>query len=95
MDTGLIKRIAFLLGTSIVAIGLSALWRVPYIFTFVGVAALVLAGHVATVDDDMPGGWSNPDGSRPFPWAELLIKAAVVAVLALLALVPGIRALGR
>jgi hypothetical protein len=92
----LIKRIAILLlASTLAAIGLSALWRVPYIFTFVGVAALVLAGHVATIDDDMPGGWSNPDGSQPFPWAELLVKAAVVGVLALLALVPGVRALGR
>ena len=92
----LIRRIAILLLTStIAAIGLSALRGVPYIFTFVGVAALVLAGHIATIDDDMPGGWSNPDGSQPFPWAELLVKAAVVAVLALLALVPGVRTLGR
>lgn len=92
----LIKVIALLLlGTSIAAIALSVLWRVPYILTFLGVAALVLVGHVVTIDDDMPGGWSNPDGSQPFPWGELLVKAAVVAVLALLALVPGIRALGR
>jgi hypothetical protein len=92
----LIKPIAFLLlGSAVAAIGLSTLWRVPYIFTFVGVAALVLAGHVATIDDDLPGGWSNPDGSQPFPWAELLVKATVVAVLALLALVPSVRALGR
>ena len=97
METeGLVKRIALLLlGTSIAAIGLSALLRVPYIFTFVGVAALVLAGHVVTIDEDMPGGWGNPDGSQPFPWRELLVKVAVVAVLALLALVPGIRAFGR
>jgi hypothetical protein len=92
----LIRSLTFLvLGATIAAIGLSTLWRVPYIFTFVGVAAVVLAGHVVTIDDDMPGGWSNPDGSLPFPWGELLIKAAVVAVLALLALVPGVRALGR
>ena len=93
---GLVKRIALLfLGTSIAAIGLSALWHVSYIFTFLGVAALVLVGHVVTIDDDLPGGWSNPDGSQPFPWGELLVKAAVVVLLALLALVPGIRALGR
>lgn len=97
MDTdGLVKPIALLLlGTSIAATAVSALWRVPYIFTFLGVAALVLVGHLVTIDDDIPGGWSNPDGSQPFPWGELLVKAVVVAVLGLLALLPGIRALGR
>jgi hypothetical protein len=45
-----------------VSIVLSMLWRVPYIFTLVGFAALALIGH-----DDIPGGWSNPDGSQAFP----------------------------
>ena len=33
--------------------------------------------------------------SEPFPWAELLTKVAVLVGLGLLALVPGVRALGR
>jgi hypothetical protein len=49
-----------LVATVVVGVILSALWRVPYIFTFVAAAALVLAGHVVTSDDDLPGGWSNP-----------------------------------
>jgi hypothetical protein len=81
--------------TSVCAIVLSIGWHVPYIYTFVGVSALVLGGHLITIDDEMPGGFSNPDGSEPFPWAELLVKAAVLLVLGLAALVPGVRALGR
>ena len=78
-----------------VAIVLSLIWRVPYIMTFVGFAALGLIGHIVTIDDDMPGGWSNPDGSQPFPWKELLIKAAVLVGLGLAALFPSVRALGQ
>jgi hypothetical protein len=66
-----------------------------HIFTFVGAAALVLIGHLVTIDDDLPGGWSNPDGADPCPWGELLTKVAVLAALGLLALVPSVRALGR
>jgi len=81
--------------TTAMAVTFSALWRVPYVFTFLGIAALVLGGHIVTLDDDLEGGWSNPDGSQPLPWAELLTKALVVVVLGLLALVPGVRALGQ
>ena len=81
--------------TLVVAAILSALWRVPYIFTFIAAAALVLVGHVVTIDDDFPGGWSNPDGLEPFSWRELLLKALVLVILGSLALVPQIRALGH
>lgn len=27
-----------------------------------------LMGTVVTADDDLPGGWSNPDGTVPPPW---------------------------
>jgi hypothetical protein len=49
------------------------------------VSALVLSGwaaigHLVTFDDDMPGGWSNPERSRPC-WfkslGQLAIKFAV------------------
>ena len=78
-----------------VAIVLSLIWRIPDIYTYVGFAALVFIGHVVTIDDDMPGGWRNPDGSQPFPWGALLIKAAILAALGLAALSPSVRALGR
>jgi len=83
METdGLIKRLALLLlATSIAAIGLSALWRVPYILTFVGVAALVLAGQRR---DHRRRSARRLEQSRwlaAVPVGELLVKAAVVAVL--------------
>lgn len=91
-----IKAIAILtLVTTVVAVALSVLWRIPYIFTFLGSAALILGGHLVTLDDDLAGGWSNPDGAQQFPWGELLTKAAVLVALGLLALVPSVRALGR
>jgi len=27
-----------------------------------------VVGTIVTADDDLPGGWSNPDGSMPLPW---------------------------
>jgi hypothetical protein len=80
--------------TTGIAVTLSLLWRIPYIFTFVGVAALILGGHFVTIDEDLPGEWSNPDGLAAFPWDELMLKIAVLILLAGLALVPQIRALG-
>lgn len=57
LDTGL--TIAF------IAIALSFLFGVPYVYTLVGFAAWVFFGHLIALDDDEPGGFSNPDDSRP------------------------------
>lgn len=27
-----------------------------------------MVGTIVTADDDLPGGWSNPDGTAPPPW---------------------------
>ena len=78
-----------------VAIGLSVIWSVPYIYTLIGFSVWAFVGHMVTADDDLPGGWSNPDGSFPFPWRDLLIKGAILAALCLLAFAfPSIRSLG-
>ena len=40
-------------------------------------------GHLVTLDDDMRGGWSNPDGSRAVWWRsvlELFVKLVVFAI---------------
>jgi hypothetical protein len=96
MSSPYIRPVAIItFSATIAAVALSALWRVPYIFTFLGVATIVLAGHIVTIDDDLPGGWSNPDGAQGFLWSELVIKASVVVVLGLLALSPSVRALGQ
>lgn len=88
----LLIPLAVVLGT---AICLSAFWQVAYIYTLIGFSGLVVVGHLVTIDDDFPGGWSNPDGSQTFPWKELLLKVGVLFFLGLLAaLFPGLRRLG-
>lgn len=79
----------------VTALILSLIWRVPYLYTTIGFAVWVFGGHLITVDDDFPGGWSNPNGDIPFPWAELAIKAALLLGLLWLALsFPALRRLG-
>jgi hypothetical protein len=69
--------------------------HVPYIYTVLAFAGLALLGHLVTIDEDLPGGWSNLDGTEPFPWRELLAKVAVVAVLCVIvALYPQVRRFG-
>ena len=73
------KRYAIMLVVVIaVALLLSLVWHVPFVYTLIGFSAWAFIGHLVTADDDAPGGWSNPDGSLPFPWVELLIKALVL-----------------
>ena len=82
-------------GVAVTAILLSLLWHVPYLYTLIGAGAWTLVGQIITADDDVPGGWSNPDGSLPFPWRELTVKAAFLAgLIAIAVLFPGLRALG-
>ena len=84
--------VAGITGTAIL---LSWLWRVPYLYTLIGAAAWAFVGHVVTLDDDVPGGWSNPGGTVPFPWRELAAKAAFLAALIAIAVVfPSLRAAG-
>ena len=55
----------------------------------VALPALLLSGwaalgHLITLDDDFPGGWSNPEKSKRIWWAsiaELLVKLGLFAVL--------------
>lgn len=77
------------------AVILSSIWAVPYLYTAIGFATWALAGQLITIDDDLPGGWSNPDGSVPFPWLELGITAAVLfALVGLVFFIPALRTLG-
>jgi hypothetical protein len=77
------------------AVFLSWMWKVPYLYTAIGFAAWAFAGHLITIDDDLPGGWSNPNGDIPFPWAELAIKATILfSLLGLVFLVPSLQTLG-
>jgi hypothetical protein len=54
--------------------------RVP-----LGIPALLLTGwsffgFLVTLDDDAPGGWSNPEGSRKFWYRSLKALATLLAV---------------
>lgn len=90
------RRYGIVLGTfSSLSVILSLIWRVAYLYTAIGVAVWSLGGHLITIDDDLPGEGSNPDGSIPFPSAELAIKAAVLLVLVgLVFFFPLLRTLG-
>lgn len=96
MSVPQLKRYSILLAlvcsTTII---LSLIWKVPYLYTLIGFAVWAFAGHIITIDDDLPNGWSNPDGSIPFPWTELAIKAAVLlSLLGSVFLIPSLRTLG-
>jgi hypothetical protein len=91
-----VKRYGIILAVMcLIALALSSLWKVPYLYTALGFAVWAFGGHLVTIDDDLAGGWSNPDGSISFLWGELTIKAAILLVLIGLAfLIPGLRSLG-
>jgi len=83
----MMKRLAVLLAiVAVVAVSLSLIWRVPYIYTLIGFAAWAFIGHVVTSDDDVKGGWSNPDGTLPFPWGQLIVKGLLLLALGALAI---------
>ena len=64
------KSFIILLSIFIVVAVLSLLFHIPYMYTLIGFSAWVFVGHLVTADDDLPGGWSNPDGKLRFPWGE-------------------------
>ena len=77
------------------AVALSLFFGVAYIYTLIGLSAWAFVGHFVTVDDDLPGGWSNPDGKFPVPWKQLVVKGIVLVALGIVAFsFPGLRNLG-
>lgn len=77
------------------ALVLSLVFAIPYIFTVTGFAGWAFIGHVVTADDDAARGWSNPDGTVPFPWGELALKAAIFfGLCSAIAEFPALRAFG-
>ncbi|QFT55389.1 hypothetical protein FIU95_12575 [Microbulbifer sp. THAF38] len=65
----------------VVVVGLSIFAGVAYIYTLCGLSVWAVIGHLVKLDDDMPGEWSNMEGS-PEAWrrsrVELLIKSLVM-----------------
>ncbi|PAV25755.1 hypothetical protein CF392_09520 [Tamilnaduibacter salinus] len=49
----------------VVAVALSFLFGVPYAYTLIGFAVWGFFGHLVTLDDNEPGGFGNPEESRP------------------------------
>lgn len=69
--------------------GLSAVSGMPYWWAFAIVAgALVVNGWVATLEDDLPGGFNNPDGTCTPKYAVISgwVVRGLGAILALLCL---------
>lgn len=64
--------VAFLVGAHSVGNWLGGLTLV-----FSGWAVI---GHLVTLDDDMPGGWSNSGGSRAL-WSKSLVQLAIKMVI--------------
>lgn len=60
---------------AVVTLGLSMLAGVAYIYTLCGLSAWIAVGHFITLDDDMPGEWSNPEGSKKLWRGSLAILA--------------------
>ena len=75
---------------------LSVLFSIPYIYTVIGYTGWPFFGHLITIDDDFPGGWSNPFGTEPMPWGALMVKGLIFMMVVLCALAfPEIRQHGN
>ncbi len=88
----------YLAGVGLVAVGLSVFFKVPYIITVLGLSAWAALGHLITLDDDMPGEWSNLEGSRGL-WRQSLLELAIkcvmlIALFGAIALYPKLKEFG-
>jgi len=57
----LLTVLRFALPATIVAV-LTFYFKSPYIITVLIILGWSSIGQLVTLDDDLPGGWSNPDG---------------------------------
>jgi hypothetical protein len=77
---------------------LSLLFGVPYIYSAIGISLLLFGGHLVTIDEDAPGGFANPEGSKEI-WSQSLREVlwklmAVVGLIVLVVLFPDVSKLG-
>jgi hypothetical protein len=83
----IIYGVSLLLAVAAACIGLRD-WVVTLSLPALALSGLAVAGHVTTMDDDAPGGYSNPDGDiemwaesvRKLKWKFLTLCLAVAAV---------------
>ena len=70
----------------VVAFALHAFSGMPLWIAFaIVVSAMLLNGLAATLEDDLPGGFNNPDGTETPPYvAKVRWTARVIAIVALL-----------
>ena len=61
-----IKTVAFI-GAILIHVVFKISLGIAFLIFFVG---WPLGGTLITLDDDFPGGWSNPDGSVRTPWLQ-------------------------
>ena len=66
----------------IIAIVLYFAFQIEPMITMGIVGVWPLIGSLITIDDELPGGFYNPDGDEPFP-RELFMWAAILAVVSL------------
>lgn len=77
--TTLFLLVAALAGAFAIHLGLEVPLGVSLLLFFVG---WPLIGTLVTIDDDLRGGWSNPDGNVRPPWQETLFWGQLSAGLA-------------
>jgi hypothetical protein len=65
-----------------IALALHFIFRVDPFLPMAIIGLWPLAGSLITIDDDIPGGWTNPDGDQSFPH-EVFISAAILAAASL------------
>jgi hypothetical protein len=83
-----VPTVAFVLATGAI---LNVAFSIAPIYVAIGFSGWAFIGHLVTIDDDLPGGWSNPDGRQPVPFVELLVKGLLFLAMCLAALSPSVR----
>jgi hypothetical protein len=73
---------------------LNVTFSIAPIYVAIGFSGWAFIGHLVTFDDDLPGGWSNPDGRQAVPFRELLAKGLLFLTVCLAALFPSVRSWG-
>jgi hypothetical protein len=88
-----------LVAVAVVAAGLSAISGLRYWWAFLIVAvALLLNGWFATLEDDLPGGFNNPDGRNTPKYAVVtgwIFRGLGVTLIVLCALALGLYYFGK